>query len=140
MSEIEYKHIGGEPVDNIFKALGDENRLRILNLLFSYELCVCEFEVILDMTQSNVSRHLGKLKTNEIITGYKDAQWVHYRISDKFREENRTLMEYLEGRFNSENLFVNDMKRCKAYVESPYTCQTINNEKELVLSLFEGLQ
>jgi len=126
-------------LDNLFKALGDENRLRILNLLLNYELCVCEFEVILDLTQSNVSRHLGKLKSNEIITGYKDAQWVHYRISDGFREENRILMEYLQEKFSSEETFSKDLKRCKAYVESSYTCQTINNEKELVLNLFESI-
>ncbi len=127
-------------MENIFKALGDENRLRILNLLFHYELCVCEFEVILDLTQSNASRHLGKLKGVDIITGYKDAQWVHYRISDEFRQKNKKLMEYLEARFNLEKVYIDDLKRCKAYVESPYTCQTINNEKELVLSLFENVR
>jgi ArsR family transcriptional regulator len=124
-------------LDDLFKALGDENRLRILNLLFHYELCVCEFEVILDLTQSNVSRHLGKLKSNDIITGYKDAQWIHYRISDQFKKENRMLMEYLQNKFGSEGVFIEDLKKCSAYVESPYTCQTINNERELVLSLFE---
>lgn len=123
-------------MDELFKALGDENRLRILNLLFNYELCVCEFEVILDLTQSNVSRHLGKLKSNNIITGYKDAQWVHYRISEEFKGNNKGLVEYLDGKFESEEIFITDLKKCRAYVESPYTCQTINNEKELVLSLF----
>lgn len=123
-------------MDELFKALGDENRLRILNLLFNYELCVCEFEVILDLTQSNVSRHLGKLKSNNIITGYKDAQWVHYRISEEFKGNNKGLVEYLDGKFKSEEIFMTDLKKCRAYVESPYTCQTINNEKELVLSLF----
>ncbi|WP_273480945.1 ArsR family transcriptional regulator, partial [Acetivibrio straminisolvens] len=34
----------------IFKALGDENRIRILNLLIRQELCVCEIETVLDMT------------------------------------------------------------------------------------------
>ena len=127
-------------MEDLFKALGDENRLRILNLLFHYELCVCEFEVILDLTQSNVSRHLGKLKSNDIITGYKDAQWVHYRISDKFKQENGMLLEYLENKFSSEEMFIEDRKRCRAYVESAYTCQTINNEKELVLSLFDSIK
>ncbi|WP_422484990.1 ArsR/SmtB family transcription factor [Gudongella sp. DL1XJH-153] len=126
-------------MDNLFKALADENRLRILNLLFHYELCVCEFEVILDLTQSNVSRHLGKLKSNNIITGYKDAQWIHYRISNEFKGENKMLMEYLINKFSSEEIFTADLEKCRAYVESPYTCQTINNEKELVLSLFNNL-
>ena len=127
-------------MEELFKALGDENRLRILNLLLNYELCVCEFEVILDLTQSNVSRHLGKLKGNGVITGYKDAQWVHYRISDNFKQENGMLLDYLDKKFKSEEIFINDLKRCRAYVESAYTCQTINNEKELVLNLFETIK
>ena len=127
-------------MEDLFKALGDENRLRILNLLFNYELCVCEFEVILDLTQSNVSRHLGKLKSNNIISGYKDAQWVHYRIKGEFKQDNEMLLEYLENKFSSEETFIRDMKRCKAYMESAYTCQTINNEKELVLNLFESIK
>lgn len=127
-------------MEELFKALGDENRLRILNLLLNYELCVCEFEVILDLTQSNVSRHLGKLKSNNIIIGYKDAQWVHYRIKGEFKQDNGMLVEYLDRKFKSEEIFIRDLKRCKAYMESSYTCQTINNEKELVLNLFEEIK
>ncbi|WP_199172686.1 metalloregulator ArsR/SmtB family transcription factor [Petrotoga sp. 9PWA.NaAc.5.4] len=44
-------------MEELFKSLGDENRLRILNLLMQQqELCVCELEVLLEMTQSNVSK------------------------------------------------------------------------------------
>ena len=50
MSIIEYNHIGGDELDfiEIFKALGDENRIRILNLLIREELCVCEIETMLE--------------------------------------------------------------------------------------------
>jgi len=120
-------------MEQFFKALGDENRLRILNLLANYELCVCEIEVILDLNQSNVSRHLGKLKDNKIISGYKDAQWIHYKIDDKFKDDNISLFQYLTDKFGKDSLFVEDLKKCKLYVESPYNCQTINNDKELVL-------
>ncbi|MGD9156009.1 MAG: metalloregulator ArsR/SmtB family transcription factor, partial [Bacillota bacterium] len=56
----------------ILKALGDENRLRILNLLRQKKLCVCELESVLNMTQSNVSRHLIKLKDAELIESEKN--------------------------------------------------------------------
>jgi ArsR family transcriptional regulator len=65
----------------VLKALADENRLRILNLLYHKELCVCELENILGMTQSNVSRQLIKLKDAGLIESEKDGQFVVYRIN-----------------------------------------------------------
>jgi len=127
-------------VIEIFKALGDENRLRILNILMAYELCVCELEVLLEMTQSNVSRHLGKLKSNGLITASKDAQWVHYKLSDTFADENELLASYLELNFNNSSLFKNDLNRCIAYKNSGYDCQTIRSDKELVLKFLENAQ
>lgn len=56
---------------DIFKALADENRLRIISLLLTKELCVCEIEASLEMSQSNVSRHLTKLKTSGIVDSRK---------------------------------------------------------------------
>ena len=41
----------------IMKALADENRLRIVHLLLQEQLCVCELEYVLQMSQTNVSRH-----------------------------------------------------------------------------------
>lgn len=69
---------------DVLKALADENRLRIIQLILQAELCVCEIETLLDMTQSNVSRHLSKLKQAGIIESSKDGQWVHYKISPNF--------------------------------------------------------
>jgi ArsR family transcriptional regulator, arsenate/arsenite/antimonite-responsive transcriptional repressor len=66
----------------IFKALADENRIRILNLLKNGELCVCDIEAVLGIKQSNASRHLNRLKTAEIIVSEKKSQWVYYRLND----------------------------------------------------------
>jgi len=46
----------------LFKALADETRLRILNLLVRGELCVCDIMTVLDIGQSKVSRHLACLR------------------------------------------------------------------------------
>ena len=64
----------------MFKILGDINRLRIINLLLTLKLCVCELEVILDMTQSNVSRHLERLRNAGLVKSTKEAQWVFYQF------------------------------------------------------------
>ncbi len=65
-------------VSEILKALADPNRLRILNLLHEEPLCVCDLEAILDLNQSNLSRHLSKLKQAGIVTSQKKALFTYY--------------------------------------------------------------
>ena len=80
---------------DIFKALAEESRLRILALLMQDEMCVCEIEECLSMTQSNVSRHLTTLKQCGILDSYKKAQWAYYKIDNNFIEQNPDLFSYL---------------------------------------------
>lgn len=80
----------------IFKALSEENRLRILSLLLEGEMCVCEIEASLSLSQSNASRHLAALKQCGILNSFKKAQWTYYRINDRFKRENAGLWEYLQ--------------------------------------------
>ncbi len=65
----------------IFKALADETRVRMLNLLNYGELCVCDIEEVLAIQQSNASRHLNKLKQAGLIESEKKSQWVYYRYN-----------------------------------------------------------
>ena len=114
----------------IFKALSDENRARILSLLLNKELCVCEIETILDMTQSNVSRHLSKLKEAGIVSIRKDSQWIYYRISESFIEDNKELYEYLTRKSGVEN---EDAKKLEMYISCGYTCHQIKDDRINVL-------
>ncbi|MCI2036095.1 transcriptional regulator [Caproiciproducens sp. NJN-50] len=79
-----------------FKALSEESRLRILSLLLEREMCVCEIEASLKMTQSNASRHLTALKNSGILDSFKKAQWTYYRINDRFKRDHAELWEYLQ--------------------------------------------
>ncbi len=84
MSIIAYTHILvviSADLVHILKALADDNRLRILNLLRDGELCVCDIEAVLCIKQSNTSRHLNRLKVAEIIVSEKKSQWVYYRLN-----------------------------------------------------------
>lgn len=106
----------------ILKALSDENRIRLLNILFSSELCVCEIEEVLELTQSNASRHLTKLKSAKIITSYKKAQWVYYKLDDDFKEHHSDLVKYLKTvTFNNE-ICKNDLQRLN---DSDISCEKI---------------
>jgi ArsR family transcriptional regulator len=60
------------------KALSDPNRLRILNLLGRGTLCVCDLEDVLKLNQSNLSRHLAKLKQAGLVTAQKKGLFMYY--------------------------------------------------------------
>jgi ArsR family transcriptional regulator len=68
-------------IDQI-KALGDETRLRILNLLRSHELCVCDIFATLDLPQSTVSRHLAILRRAGWVIDERRGSWMYYRLTD----------------------------------------------------------
>jgi len=64
----------------IFKALSDPNRLRILKMLASKSMCVCEITAALKLAGSTVSQHLGILKDAGFILEEKDGKWVNYSL------------------------------------------------------------
>ena len=120
---------------NIFKALADENRLRIFNILLDNELCVCEIEVMLDLSQSNASRHLTKLKNEGLISASKDAQWIHYKVDNNFLEENNFLLQFIMEKTKEEEIFINDEQRMKRYKDNELNCQLIRENRDEVLEI-----
>src|ERR1700691_391765 len=63
-----------------FQALGDNTRLRLLNLMGEQEVCVCYFVEILGIPQPKISRHLAYLRNAGIVSGRREGKWMHYRI------------------------------------------------------------
>ena len=112
-------------LSEVFKALGDENRLRILNILRNNEFCVCDIEQILAITQSNASRHLNKLKNIDLITSRKKSQWVYYRFNEKFINENKLLVDFLEEKFNKSKEFTNDVNNMEQYKNKGLGCEVL---------------
>jgi len=112
----------------ILKLLGDENRLRILNLLLEETLCVCDIENILDITQSNVSRHLNKLKMAGILSASKKSQWMYYKMNEEFLAKHQKLVEYLKEEFSQNNVFQKDLLRLKEQKKGNI-CELHQNDK-----------
>ncbi len=80
----------------IFKALSDETRLRILSLLARGELCVCDLMAILDLPQSTVSRHLAYLRNAGLVEDRRQGVWMFYRLAreeGEFRQEVQSLLQ-----------------------------------------------
>jgi len=76
-----------EDLANIFKALSDTTRLRVLKLLERGELCVCDIVAAMEMSQPKVSFHLNALKEAGFVKDRKEGRWIHYRLdeADVFR-------------------------------------------------------
>ncbi len=85
-----------DPV-NVFKALADETRLRILALLLAErELCVCDIIAALQLPQSTISRHLAYLRKSGLVNDRRCGLWMYYSVADcqgTFRSE---LIQFLK--------------------------------------------
>jgi ArsR family transcriptional regulator len=67
-------------MERFFQALGDNTRLRLLNLMCDREICVCYFVEILEQAQPKISRHLAYLRRAGIVQARREGKWMHYRI------------------------------------------------------------
>ncbi len=102
-------------MNELFKVLGDKNRLRIVNILVGTSACVCDIEASLKLSQTNVSRHLKILRDANIVVRERKAQWIYYSLHDSFLEY-KGLMSDLKVEFTKEN-YKNDIKERDLYIE-----------------------
>ena len=64
----------------LFKALADETRLRLINLIGDDEVCVCFFVEVLRINQPKISRHLAYLRRAGVVSARREGKWIHYRL------------------------------------------------------------
>jgi ArsR family transcriptional regulator, arsenate/arsenite/antimonite-responsive transcriptional repressor len=84
----------------LFKAVADPVRLRLLSLLADGEVCVCHLHEALGLPQSTVSRHLAYLRKRGLVLGRKEGLWVHYRLAKPAGELHRKLIGCVAACFN----------------------------------------
>lgn len=85
-----------QDISQIYKALSEEMRLRMLMLLTHGELCVCDIMAVLDEPQSKVSRHLAYLKNSGLIQGKRVGTWMHYFVRDPLDALTSAHIEFLK--------------------------------------------
>jgi ArsR family transcriptional regulator, arsenate/arsenite/antimonite-responsive transcriptional repressor len=98
----------------LFKGLADPIRLRIAVLLLDQELCVCDLMGVLQIPQSTVSRHMGRMKAAGLVTDRRSGKWVHYQLADTplVNELRDTLTRHLAG----AHPFRRDIARLKKHL------------------------
>jgi ArsR family transcriptional regulator len=101
------------PLSRLFRALGDETRLRIVALLAHGELCVCHIESALELTLPNASRQLGILKMAGIVDSRRDGTWVYYRLADQIDDSVERVLDVLVKTFGAERVLRADHARVR---------------------------
>ena len=71
-----------QSMERLFQALGDATRLRILGLLLTGEVCVCDIHDTLKISQPKASRHLAYLRRAGLVQARREGLWMHYRIAE----------------------------------------------------------
>ena len=109
----------------MLKALGDDTRLRIINILSHGDLCVCEIEEILNITQSNASRHLNKLMNAKLVTYYKESKYVYYKINDDTLNAHKFLKEIIDGELYKIKNLNEDCESLRKFKNKGINCEII---------------
>lgn len=106
--------------DDLFRALADPTRLRLLLLLATEgELCVCELTHALAEFQPKISRHLGALREIGMVLDRREGQWIHYRLNPKLPAWVHEVLNTTARANANYEPYVRDRKRLKGTPNRP---------------------
>ena len=102
------------------KAAGDPTRTRVLKLLQTRELCVCQIQAVLGLAPSTVSKHLAILKTAGLVDDRREGRWIHYALaSGEHNPYAGGLLSLLRNALHREPRIVEDRRRLKEVLKVP---------------------
>ena len=101
------------PVEQVFRAMADRTRLRILNLLRRGEVCVCDLVSVLNVPQPKVSRHLAYLRRAGLVHARKDGHWAYYRLANNLSPFRSKLLDCLTACHDDLPQFGRDAEKLK---------------------------
>jgi ArsR family transcriptional regulator, arsenate/arsenite/antimonite-responsive transcriptional repressor len=109
-----YERRSMKKIANIFKALSDDTRLRVIKLLQERELCVCELMQVLEMSQPRISRHMSVLKNAGLVEDRREGKWVHYSLRKETQgKEIKILLDAMVVMANDDAVIKADKKNLK---------------------------
>ena len=103
-------------LEQVFKGLADQTRLRILNLLLHGELCVCDIQYVLASSQPNVSRHLTYLKNSGLVLDRREGTRTYYRLAQPKEGLTKLLFAFLRGAFPRSVELAEDIRSLKTAI------------------------
>jgi ArsR family transcriptional regulator, arsenate/arsenite/antimonite-responsive transcriptional repressor len=97
--------------ENIFKAVSDKSRLRVIKMLQKKPLCVCEIKEILQLATSTVSNHLSILCDAGLVNSEKDGKWMNYSINTEPKNNLiSSALLYLQFILEDDETILNDRR------------------------------
>ncbi len=104
-------------LEQVFKGLADQNRLRILNLLMHGELCVCDIQYVLASSQPNVSRHLTYLKNAGLVLDRREGTRIYYRLAG-VTDVHKPLFAFLREAFRKHEGLQDDIRTLRKAIQT----------------------
>lgn len=106
----------------VLKAVADPTRLRVLKLLDSGELCVCQIQAVLELAASTVSKHLAILKSAGLAQDRRDGRWIYYSLTANSRNPYaEPVVGVLRGQLDRDVRIREDRRRLKQVQAVPLT-------------------
>lgn len=125
MRNIAYRQAGIERLVIAAKALSDETRIRMLNLLLQRECCVCEVMQALNISQTRASRNLSMLYNAGFLKQRREGLWAYYSIDKSLLDGYlASLLNALEIGLKDTSISLKDIESLrKAKRLGPLYCQ-----------------
>lgn len=112
-----------EQAARILRAMADGTRLRCLLLIANHgELCVCELVHALALSQPMVSRHLKRLRDDELVCDRRDGTWMHYRLGEAIPPWARNTLQTMALAHRDQPPFAEDAQRLAQMPDRPPRC------------------
>lgn len=102
------------------KAAGDRNRTRILKLIETRELCVCQIQAVLGLAPSTVSKHLSILRSAGLVEDRREGRWIHYGIASSGENPYADgVLALVRGALDRDPKILEDRRRLQEVLRIP---------------------
>ena len=108
-----------DSMTDLFSALADPTRLRLLNLMLQGEICVCFLVETLEEPQPKVSRHLAYLRRAGLVEVRREGKWMHYRIAQLKDEDAGRVLDDVLRWLENEPQMKRDRSRLRSVCCAP---------------------
>ena len=107
----------------LFKALADDTRLRLINLMGEDEVCVCFFVEVLKINQPKISRHLAYLRRAGVVSARREGKWIHYGLVDPPNRHAANIFREVRAGLAEDPAMKNDRARLERICCAPLPVQ-----------------